>query len=172
MKEKMVEMACAACEGTGFTHAIKGVSKGGNPCNFCHGTGKIKVRRFGTLKRIESTELYSLKNNARKMLRVRPKLERNKKNQGETWAALNNYKWFSHWGSKKVAGVFLELCNWRGQKLMLSIHTQDTTKENSNEIHQNRFFDFNEFDYALETMESEFKKINSKIFPIKNKVSE
>jgi hypothetical protein len=34
------ERNCPACEGTGFTHAIKGISKGGNPCNFCHGTGK------------------------------------------------------------------------------------------------------------------------------------
>jgi hypothetical protein len=118
-----------------------------------------------TLKRTETTELYGLKNDARKTLRVRPEWQRFKKDQGAKWATLNNYKRVK--GMSCPMGVFIDLENWRSKKLVLSIDTQNTSEHNQNEIHKTQFFDFNEFDYALKTMEEEFLKINSRIFPTK-----
>jgi hypothetical protein len=107
------------------------------------------------MERIETSEVYDLNEKAKGKIRIRP--DRNKKEQGLTWAVLSDFEYLPEITCPK--GIFLDLCNWRGKKLMLTINTQNTKNDN---IHENLFFEFNEFEKALTVMEEKFTTIKWK----------
>lgn len=109
--------------------------------------------------REETNELYGLKPDSRGKLRIRPKIDRDKKQQGQTWAALSNYKHLK--GKTCPRGIFITLENWRSKKLMLDINTQNTTMPN--EIHKYYFFDFKDFEFALKEIERQYEMLIEKV---------
>lgn len=111
------------------------------------------------IKRIITSDIYALKNDARGKIRIRP--DKNKPDQGATWAIISNYKFKA--GCRCPKGVFIDITNWRGEKLICSINTQDTDLK-CGEIHSYKFFEFKEFEQALEYLEKSYKEINGEIF--------
>ena len=110
--------------------------------------------------RIETTELYQLNDTTKGITRIRPEAERDKKDQGCTWASLSNYHYI-----KDVTcphGIFLNIDVHGGKNcLMLEINTQRARDDD--ETHEYKYFPFKDFDKALNEMEEMYNKLNKAI---------
>ena len=112
------------------------------------------------LKRIETEELYSLKDNTKGIVRIRPENQRNKKDWGRTWAVISDYYYLPN--VRCPRGVFLDIVVHGGKNcLMLEVNTQKRKTEQ--EVHKYEFFPFKDFDKALEVMEKEFLELRKTI---------
>lgn len=112
------------------------------------------------LKRIETTELYSLKEDSRGIIRILPEDLRDKKEWGKTWAAISDYYYLPD--IRCPRGVFLYIVVHGGKNcLVLEVNTQN--RKQKEEVHKYLSFPFKEFEKALEVMEKEFLDLKKTI---------
>lgn len=113
-----------------------------------------------SLTRIETKELYGLKDDSKGIIRIRPENQRDNKDWGRTWACLTDYYYLPDITCPR--GIFLDISVHGGKNcLILEINTQKLKSEQ--EVHEYRFFPFKDFEKALTEMEKEFLELRKTI---------